>query len=287
MDFLPALGMIPIGFVCGILLLGLHRKVIARIQRRPGPPIQQELYHDLKFLVKEVTVPRTASIPITVGVAAMIIGVWNLAILAIFLGLSLFIIFAALMAQKIVEHGAGLATGSPYGKFGGIRSVFTAMCELPLFAIPIVLIYLKSGSSLLVSDILAYQAVHGSFIIHLPLAFVALYVLALSKLKYSPFAIIYGKDIVTGYQTEHYGVLRSALLTGESFMLFTWISLLVIVFLGGLPIWGMILSGIALLVSMSFIAALTPLLAPHHSIQFVGSLVMVILGIRLLLGVVM
>lgn len=287
MDFLPALGMIPIGFICGILLLGLHRKVIARIQRRPGPPIQQELYHDLKFFVKEVTIPRTASIPVAIGVTLLIIGIWNFAILALFMGLSLYIIYTILMTQKIVEHGAGLGTGSPYGKFGGVRSVFTTMCELPLFAIPIALIYLNTGSSLMVSDILSYQAVHGSLITHIPLAFVATYLVALSKLKYSPFAIIYGKDIVTGYQTVHYGALRSGLLTGESFMLFTWISLLVMVFLGGLPIWAMILAGIVLLVSMSFIAALTPLLAPHHSIQFLGSLVMAIFAIRLLLGLVM
>ncbi|NTV00739.1 MAG: NADH-ubiquinone oxidoreductase, partial [Methanoregulaceae archaeon] len=27
----------------GLLLLGIHRKVIARIQRRPGPPVWQEI----------------------------------------------------------------------------------------------------------------------------------------------------------------------------------------------------------------------------------------------------
>lgn len=286
LSFLQALAMIPIGFFCGILLLGLHRKTIARIQGRPGPPIQQELYHLLKFFVKELKVPRTASFPIAVGVTVMIIGIWNIALLSICLGLSLFIVYAVLMVQKIVEHGAGLATGSPYGKFGGIRSVFTAMSELPLFAILISLVYLKGGSSLLVSDIMAYQSAHGALITHIPLAFVATFILALSKLKYSPFAMIYGKDIVTGYQTEHYGVLRSALLTGESLMIFTWIFLMVIVFMGTLPIWAMVVVGIALLMTMSFISALSPLLAPHHSIQFQGTIVMAILGIRLVLELV-
>ncbi|KXA95075.1 hypothetical protein AKJ65_02625 [candidate division MSBL1 archaeon SCGC-AAA259E19] len=286
MDFLISLAMIPIGFLCGILLLGLHRKIIARIQGRPGPPIQQELYHNLKFFVKEVTVPRTASLPITLGITVLIIGIWNIAILTIFMGLSLYIIFSILVTQKIVEHGGGLATGSPYGKFGGVRSVFTTMTELPLFGIAIALIYLETGSSLMISDLWSYQATHGSLITHVPLAFLAIFIVVLSKMKYSPFAIIYGKDIVTGYQTVHYGSLRSCLLTGESLMVFSWISVLVTVFLAGLPIWGMILAGIGILILISFIAALTPLLAPHHSIQFQASIVMGILGIRLVLELV-
>ena len=42
-----------IAFLAGSLLLGLHRKVIARVQLRPGPPIIQHLLHSLKFFFKE------------------------------------------------------------------------------------------------------------------------------------------------------------------------------------------------------------------------------------------
>ncbi|KXB04656.1 hypothetical protein AKJ50_02175, partial [candidate division MSBL1 archaeon SCGC-AAA382A13] len=176
-------------------------------------------------------------------------------------------------------------TGSPYGKFGGVRSVFTTMSELPLLGVGLALIYFKTGN-LMLPSILEYQAAHGPLIAQVPLAFVAVFVCALSKLKYSPFAIIYGKDIVTGYQTEHYGVLRSALLTGESLMIFTWITLLVAVFFGTFPLWAMIIMGVILLVAMSFIAGTTPLLAPHHSIQFQGALIMTILAISLIIEMV-
>ncbi|MDD5419490.1 MAG: NADH-quinone oxidoreductase subunit H, partial [Methanomicrobiaceae archaeon] len=37
----------------GMLFHGIHRKVIARIQQRPGPPIWQEILHALKFSFKE------------------------------------------------------------------------------------------------------------------------------------------------------------------------------------------------------------------------------------------
>ena len=38
----------------GLLLLGIHRKLIARIQRRPGPPVWQEILHMLKFSFKTI-----------------------------------------------------------------------------------------------------------------------------------------------------------------------------------------------------------------------------------------
>lgn len=43
-----------IAFLAGSLLLGLHRKVIARVQLRPGPPIIQHLLHSLKFFLKNL-----------------------------------------------------------------------------------------------------------------------------------------------------------------------------------------------------------------------------------------
>ena len=48
-----------IAFLAGSLLLGLHRKVIARVQLRPGPPIIQHLLHSLKFFFKESSFPKT------------------------------------------------------------------------------------------------------------------------------------------------------------------------------------------------------------------------------------
>ncbi len=281
-EFLSGLAMIPTGFICGILMLGLHRKIIARIQGRPGPPVQQELYHALKFFVKEITVPKTASVLIAFSAAIMIIAFWSFAIFAIFLGLTLFIEFGILVVQKLVEHAGGLSTGSPYGKFAGVRSVFTAKAELPLFGLFVAFLYMETGSPV-VSDILAYQHANGPLITQTPLAFIAAFALTLSKIKYSPFIVVYGRDLVTGYQTEHYGVFKSALLTGESLMIFTWIFLLVTVFFGSLSLWAMILVGLILLISISFISGLTPLLAPHHSVQFLGSVVLALLAIKLII----
>jgi energy-converting hydrogenase A subunit J len=46
MTFMLNLAFIPLliaAVIFGLLLHGLHRKVIARIQKRPGPPVWQEI----------------------------------------------------------------------------------------------------------------------------------------------------------------------------------------------------------------------------------------------------
>ncbi|MBC7097191.1 MAG: NADH-quinone oxidoreductase subunit H, partial [Methanobacteriales archaeon] len=61
-------------FIIGGLLLGLQRKVIARIQGRPGPPIIQHLLHTFKFYIKELSIPRTSSMPLYVAIVMALDG---------------------------------------------------------------------------------------------------------------------------------------------------------------------------------------------------------------------
>jgi len=284
MEIVKTLLMIPVAFLVGIIFLGLHRKVIARIQGRPGPPIQQELYHMLKFFVKELTAPETASKPIYFGAIALLIGAWILGLTVIVNGYNLLILLAVFALHKLAEVGMGLSSGSPYGKFGGVRSVYSSSAELPLFAI-LAITYLKTNS-LMLSDIVAYQSVHGPLLFQLPLCALATYVLILAKISYSPFLIIMAKDLVSGYKTEHFGVLRAGLLTGESIELFVLLSLFMLVYVGPLPLWGYALGFILLLVSISFICALTPMLSPHHAVMTEATIAGIVVLYYLLRGVV-
>nr|MCR5302999.1 NADH-quinone oxidoreductase subunit H [Lachnospiraceae bacterium] len=47
--------------LAGWLLAGLDRKVIARMQRRVGPPVLQPMYDFFKLLGKETIVPARAN----------------------------------------------------------------------------------------------------------------------------------------------------------------------------------------------------------------------------------
>ena len=71
----------------------------------------------------------------------------------------------------------------PYGKLSCVRAVFSAAAEVPLFAV-LVIIYLQTGT-MMIGNIVNYQAIHGPLLLTIPLAAVMFFVLILSKAPYS------------------------------------------------------------------------------------------------------
>ncbi|MBA2859477.1 energy-converting hydrogenase A subunit J [Methanococcus maripaludis] len=274
-------------FLVGGILLGFHRKIMARIQCRPGPPIIQYLIHTFKFYFKELTFPISAGNPLYVFVALMDVIVWMSALsIAVVFESSLLILIGLYILQKIVEHGCGLSSGSPYGKVGGVRSVFSAAAEVPLFAAAGI-VYTVTHS-LIIGDIINYQAVNGPLIFQLPICAFAVFVLVLSKAPFSPFAIVKGKDIISGYLTEHYGPLEAIIMIGDAIAWFVLLWLFMALFLGPLIIASPVLTLLGMFVLtiiISFICALTPLLAPNHSVMLqitIASLTLIDLAYRII-----
>jgi energy-converting hydrogenase A subunit J len=265
-----------LGVFAGLLFHGIHRKVIARIQGRPGPPIWQEILHTLKFSFKETWIPSTASAILFAAVVVVAIGIWSAALLLLITGGSLLLLFGIYMLHKIVEHGLGLSSGSPYGKFGAIRSVITAASEIPLLA-TVGVIYLFTRS-LQLSDILSYQEVHGPLLLLTPPAGLALYLVLLSKMHYSPFAVIESKEIVSGNRTEHFGVWRAGLEVAFSLKTFVLIYAFVLIFLGPLSPVLTLVAMLLVLLSLSFVCALTPMLSPYDAVTVQVLVIGLILG---------
>jgi len=255
-----------IAFLLGSILFGLQRKIMARIQMRPGPPIIQHLLHTLKFFVKESSFPRTAAMPFYVAIASMLCAIWVSAVIVgpVAQG-SLLLFFGIYALHKIVEHNAGSSSGSPYGKLSCVRAVFSAAAEVPLFAV-LIIIYLQTNT-MVISDIISYQAANGPLLFTIPLAAVMFFVLILSKAPYSPFAITKGKDIISGYETEHFGVLRGYLMISESIAWYMLLWVFLTVFFGPLGVMGYLVGMLALSVLTAFINATTPILNPNHSIM--------------------
>ncbi|GAB4315943.1 MAG: NADH-quinone oxidoreductase subunit H [Methanobacteriaceae archaeon] len=255
-----------IAFLVGSILFGYQRKIMARIQTRPGPPIIQHLLHTLKFYIKESTFPKTAAMPFYVAIASMLCAIWVSAVIVgpVIEG-SLLLIFAIYALHKIVEHNAGSSSGSPYGKLSCVRAVFSAAAEVPLFAV-LVIIYLKTGT-MVISEIINYQTINGPLIYGIPLAAAMFFVLILSKAPYSPFAITKGKDIISGYETEHFGVLRGYLMISESIAWYMLLWVFLTVFIGGLSPIGYLIGMVVISTVVAFINATTPILNPNHSIM--------------------
>jgi len=260
----------------GLLLIGIHRKVIARVQRRPGPPIWQEILHMLKFSFKSTWVPATASESLFVAVVLIAIGIWSAALFVLLAGGSILIIFGIYMLHKIVEHGFGLSSGSPYGKFGGVRSVISAASEIPLF-VSVAIIALFTGS-LEITDIVRYQQVNGPLLFIVPLAAIAMYLVILSKMPSGPFSIVESKELVSGYKTEHFGVWRAGLEVCNGIKTYVLVMMFITLFIGAVPIWWLLVGMILLIISLAFVCALTPMLSPFDSVtvQMVFTGVMVV-----------
>ena len=277
------IGYLLFAIVFGLLLLGIHRKVIARIQRRPGPPVWQELLHMLKFSFKSTWIPSTASDTLFVGVVLVAIGIWSAALFVLLAGGSILIIFGIYMIHKIVEHGFGLSSGSPYGKFGGVRSVISAASEIPLFvSVAVVALYTHS---LEISSIVQYQEIYGPLLFIVPLAAVAMYIVILSKMPFGPFSIVESKEIVSGYKTEHFGAWRAGLEICNGLKTYVLLFMFITVFIGGIPLWWMVAGMILLTVSLSFACALSPMLSPFDSVTVQMLITGVMLGYAAILGV--
>lgn len=255
-----------IAFLVGSILFGLQRKIMARIQMRPGPPIIQHLLHTLKFFIKESAFPKTAAMPFYIAITAMLSFIWVAAVIVgPVMGGSLLLIFAIYAIHKIVEHNAGSSSGSPYGKLSCVRAVFSAAAELPLFAV-LIIIYLKTGT-MSISGIIGYQSIHGALIYSIPLAAAMFFVLILSKAHYSPFAITKGKDIISGYETEHFGLLRGYLMISESIAWYMLLWVFLTVFFGALSPIAYLVGMVVMTAVTAFICATSPLLNPNHSIM--------------------
>ena len=257
-----------IAFLAGSLLLGFHRKVMARVQLRPGPPIIQYLLHSLKFFFKETSFPKTAAMPFYVGITVILAAVWVTAVIVgpVAQG-SLMIIFGVYAIHKIVEHNAGSSSGSPYGKISCVRA------------------FLLTGT-MDISGIIAYQAVHGPLVIQLPLAAIMFFTLIVTKSPYSPFAITKGKEIISGFETEHFGMLRGYIMFSESIAWYILLWLFLTIFFGPISVVGYLIGMIVICIITGFINATTPMLNPNHSVMAqisiavictVGSIIMIII----------
>ena len=266
-----------IAFLAGSLLLGLHRKVMARVQKRPGPPIVQHLIHSLKFFFKETAIPKTVSKVFYIGIVFILALIW---VVGVIVGPvahdSLLILFGVYAVYKIVEHNSGSSSGSPYGKLSCVRAVLSAATELPLFA-AIVFVYLVTGT-MNIGQIIAYQSVHGPLIFSIPLAALMFFMLIITKSPYSPFAITKDKALISGFETEHFGFLRGFMLFSESLT----------IFFGPLNAVGYLIGMIVITFITGFINATTPIFSPNHSVMtqitigaicFFGTIIMIFTGV--------
>ena len=137
-----------------------------------------------------------------------------------------------------------------------------------------------------ISGIIEYQATHGPLVMQLPLAAIMFFTLIVTKSPYSPFAITKGKEIISGFETEHFGMLRGYIMFSESIAWYILLWLFLTIFFGPISVVGYLIGMIVICIITGFINATTPMLNPNHSVMAqisiavictLGSIIMIII----------
>lgn len=138
-------------FAFGLLLQGIDRKVVARMQRRIGPPILQPFYDFLKLLGKDNIIPRSAAKKAFIW--APIVGLVSIISIALFIPIFGFNFVPADTADFIVIIYlltipalsliiGGSSSGSPFAGIGISREMVTMLS----YELPLVIILLAVGA---------------------------------------------------------------------------------------------------------------------------------------------
>ena len=238
-------------FLSGLLLCGIDRKLVARMQKRVGPPILQPFYDFFKLLGKETIVPAAANR--TVFLAAPLVGLGAQVVLQLFIPVFSFqvfkgfadvivILYLLLIPALSVILGAA-SSGSPYAGVGLSREMVTILAvELPLVLVLLAVAKtvgnaMGTGLCFSLTDIVSYQATHGSLITRLSMlpAAAAMLLIIPGETGSHPFDAAEAEtEICEGMLAEYSGAPLAVYKLSHAVKLLTMTTLFTALFLGGI-----------------------------------------------------
>lgn len=239
--FFPGLLFVAVG---GLLLSGIDRKVLSRMQRRVGPPIVQPFYDFFKLMGKETIIPHHANR--TVYLWAPVVGMVSLAVTMLFIPICGFSTFSGTADLLVVLYlltipavcliVGGSASGSPFAGVGISREMVAMMSyELPL--VLVLLSVARQVGSLSLQDIAAYQAANGCLLFHwsmIPAALAMLLVIP-AEAGCHPFDVAEAEtEICEGPLAEYSGAPLGVFKLNHAMKLFVLTALFCALFLGGI-----------------------------------------------------
>lgn len=261
-------------FLAGMLLCGIDRKVVAKMQKRVGPPILQPFYDFFKLLGKETIVPAAASK--VVFLAAPLVGFAALVVIQLFIPVFTFTVFSSvadvivilylLLIPAMAAILGGAASGSPYAGVGLSREMVTIIsCELPLVLILLAVgktvgSFLGTGITFSLTDIAAYQAANGCLITKASMipAAIAMLLVIPGETGNHPFDAAEAEtEICEGLLAEYSGAPLAVYKLTHAVKMLTLTSLFVALFLGGIGTGFLLADGIILFLICVVLTILT------------------------------
>jgi formate hydrogenlyase subunit 4 len=240
-------------FLTGMLLCGIDRKLVARMQKRVGPPILQPFYDFFKLCGKETIVPAAANK--FMFLMAPLLGLAALVVLQLFIPVFQFnipaftevadviVILYLLLIPAVSIILGGASTGSPYAGVGLSREMVTVLaCELPLVLVllsvgKVVGASYQGGICFSMTKIVEYQMSHGSLITHAGLipAAIAFLLVIPGETGNHPFDAAEAEtEICEGMLAEYSGAPLGVFKLNHGIKMLTMTSLFVMLFFGGL-----------------------------------------------------
>ena len=265
----------------GILLSGLDRIWVARMQRRVGPPILQSWYDFLKCCGKETIVPRHAKK--TVYFAAPVIGFAALISIALFLPVvngrpafsgtaDLVVILYLLTLVSVCMIVGAASSGSPFAGVGLSRE----MVAMISYELPFVLVILAVGKVTLTAEsglpltfslqaIWDYQAANGPLLFHwslIPAAIAMLFVIP-CEVGMHPFDVAEAEtEICEGTLSEYSGPPLAVFRLTHMVKMYIMTALFYVLFLGGIST-GIVAADVAIFILICVLLTFITMSLPH------------------------
>lgn len=234
----------------GLLLAGIDRKIVAKMQRRVGPPLAQPLYDFFKLVGKDHIIPRGASRK--AFILAPILGIVSVITISLFIPIfgytfkpdtaDVIVIIYLLTIPAVSLIMGGSSSGSPYAGVGISREMVTMLAyELPL-VIVLLAVGAKAGFALngnvtfSLAKIQEYQAANGIMLFQWSLipAAIAFLLVIPAEVGSVPFDVAEAEtEICEGPLVEYSGFYLGMYKLTQSVKMFIMASLFIALFIGG------------------------------------------------------
>jgi len=251
-DIVGVLILVIIGIMAVIIFTPMERKVIARMQDRPGPNrvwpygLLQALADAIKMLTKEDITPRKADralhmlAPLLVAVPALLIFAvlpWGPKLIGKDLNVGVLFIVAISTIHVLAVIIAGWGSNNKFSMLSAFRVVNQLLAyEIPMvLCILAVVLFTKTMST---QGIVEAQTV--PYFVVMPVAGVIFLICALAEANRSPVDLIEAdSEMVAGYIVEYSGMKFAMFFIAEYVNMFAAAILISTLFLGGYKFFGL------------------------------------------------
>lgn len=251
-DIVGVLILVVIGIMAVLIFTPMERKVIARMQDRPGPNrvwpygLLQALADAIKMLTKEDVIPTRADralhmlAPLIVAIPALLVYAvlpWGPNIIGKDLNIGVLFIVAIASFHVIALIVAGWGSNNKYSLLSAFRVVNQLMAyEIPMvFCILSVVLFSKTMST---QGIVEAQTI--PYFVIMPVAGMIFLISAMAEANRSPVDLLEAdSEMVAGYMIEYSGMKFAMFFIAEYVNMFAAAIIISTLFLGGYKFFGL------------------------------------------------